>query len=461
MSGFHRRPVPSNPTVLYEVLFAFIMNSGRLVAIASALISLAALAIAISEFEGIMTVIALFSLVFGSVASKRCSAKTNLFILAAAIATLACTVVSVVALGPEQMVDKDVMDKVHWFYIMGLLHAVPIVPMAFASFIIIASVTGASYNWAVVGGLSPFVALGILVPGYVLEYVFQGIGDLLDDNGYILYGLLVVTAVMLVFSWIFARFLRRNRLIVTETGIVPLDYEPESPAPACRLTPSQDIRERRTALAVMALAPVALMVICWFVVTGKAPGLAAGHPEEYLVATCVLWALISLILPILRLTRLVSLPSALVGIIYANIFFYVICLTCGLYLNVSWCGDFGHVVSSTIVSTIVFVALCLIQTNSPSHVTFGSVAGFCSMLFLVSLSFGGIWEMMEGFTDTATGYSYMVYGATDTMGDLSADLVGVILVTLAAHSYLRKHTTEDMASKVRIGRSSFLIDESD
>ena len=43
------------------------MNSGRLVAIASALISLAALAIAISEFEGIMTVIALFSLVFGLV----------------------------------------------------------------------------------------------------------------------------------------------------------------------------------------------------------------------------------------------------------------------------------------------------------------------------------------------------------------------------------------------------------
>ena len=157
------------------------MNSGRLVAIASALISLAALAIAISEFEGIMTVIALFSLVFGSVASKRCSAKTNLFILAAAIATLACTAVSVVALGPEQMVDKDVMDKVHWFYIMGLLHAVPIVPMAFASFIIIASVTGASYNWAVVGGLSPFVALGILVPGYVLEYVFQGIGDLYEN----------------------------------------------------------------------------------------------------------------------------------------------------------------------------------------------------------------------------------------------------------------------------------------
>ena len=199
------------------------MNSGRLVAIASALISLAALAIAISEFEGIMTVIALFSLVFGSVASKRCSAKTNLFILAAAIATLACTVVSVVALGPEQMVDKDVMDKVHWFYVMGLLHAVPIVPMAFASFIIIASVTGASYNWAVVGGLSPFVALGILVPGYVLEYVFQGIGDLLDDNGYILYTLLTMFVVMLVCGLAMSHYMRKNRMVINENGMVVLE----------------------------------------------------------------------------------------------------------------------------------------------------------------------------------------------------------------------------------------------
>ena len=437
------------------------MNTGRVVAAASALISLIALVLSVYNFEGIMAVIALFSLVFGIVASKRCSAATNRFILLAAIATLVCVCLSITVLAPESMVDKDVMEKVHWFYAMGLLHVIPLVPMTLASFVIIASVTGASYNWAIVGGFATFIALGILVPGYVLEYVFQGLGDMLDDNGYILYGLLVATAVMLVFSWLEARYMRRGHLIITEAGMVELDYDPLPPNPQQRLTSEQDLKERRIYWGLLVCTPVVLAIICWFVVTGRAPGIEAGHPMEYLAATCVAWAIISLILPVLRLSRLVALPMMLVAIIYANIFFYVICLTCGLYLNVSWCGDFGHVVSSTIVSTIVFVALCLIQTNSPSHVTFGSVAGFCSMLFLMSLSFGGIWEMMEGFTDTATGYSYMVYGATDTMGDLSADLVGVILVTLAAHSYLRKHTTEDMASKVRIGRSSFLIDESD
>lgn len=437
------------------------MDRGRVVAVASAVISLMAIVLAFWNFEGIMAVISVFCLIFGIVASKRCSASMNRFILMAAVASLVCTAVSVFLLSPESMVDKDVLEKVHWFYVIGIVHVIPLVPLTISSFAIIASVTSASYNWAVVGGLSPFIALGILVPGYVTEYVFQGLGDMLDDNGYILYGLLVATAVILVSSWLMARYMNRRSLIVTEAGMTPLDFEPLAPKPVAGLTREQDAREVRAAWALLIGAPALLAAICAFVVTGLAPGIAAGHPVEYLVATCVAWAIISLVIPLLRILHLVSLPPALTAIIYANIFFYVICLTCGLYLNVSWCGDLGHVISSTIVSTIVFVALCLLQTNSPSHVTLGSTAGFCAMLFLVALSFGGIWEMLEGFTDTATGYSYMVYGAADTMGDLSADLIGVIIVTISAYYYLKRGTAERVSSRVRIGRVAFRITESD
>lgn len=439
------------------------MDSGRVVAISSAIISLVALALAIVEYEGLMTVTAVFAIGFGLIASKRCSASTNRFILLAAIATLVCTILSVTVFSQENLVDTGGVEELQWFYIMAVLHVIPLVPLTLASFVVVASVSESSYNWALVTGLGPFIAMGMQVPGFVLEFFFQDIN--LDvwmvNNGYILYALLATLVVSLVSCWLTGRYMRRNGLIITEDGMVPLDFEPEPPAPHEGLTREQDARERRASWVLLIVAPVLLMVICAFVLTGRAPGLEAGHPEEYLVATCVLWAIISLVLPILRLLRLVSLPPALVGIIYANIFFYVICLTCGLYLNVSWCGDFGHVISSTIVSTIVFVALCLVQTHSPSHVTFGTVGGACGMLFLVALSFGGIWEMMEGFTDTATGYSYMVYGATDTMGDLTADLIGVMIVTLCAHHYLERHSMDEISAKVRLGRSAFEVAESD
>lgn len=220
-----------------------------------------------------------------------------------------------------------------------------------------------------------------------------------------------------------------------------------------------DARERRNAKLLMVLAPIGMMIICAFVVTGLAPGLDAGHPMVYLVATCVLWAMISLVLPILRLMELVSLPAGLVAVIYGNMFFYVLCLCAGFYLNVSWCGDFGHVVSSIVVSSIVFVAICLIDAHSPPHVTMGSRAGVTIMLFMVAMSFGGIWEMMEGFTDAVTGSSYMVYGATDTMGDLSADFLGVTAVSIFAYLYLGRSSTDRIASKVRFGKKAFARDE--
>ena len=224
----------------------------------------------------------------------------------------------------------------------------------------------------------------------------------------------------------------------------------------------EDSKERRVAWILLFAAPALLAVVCAFVVAGIAPGLDAGHPEEYLVATCFAWAVISLVVPILRLLNLVSLPPMLIAAIYVNIFFYVLSLCGGLYLNVSWFGDFGHVVSSAIVTCIVFVGLCLIEAHSPAHVTFGNRVGMCIMLLLVALSFGGIWEMIEGFTDGVTGNAYMVYGAADTLGDLSADLIGALVITICVYWYLGDHSPSDISSKVRFGRRAFEIDgESD
>ncbi|MDO5861978.1 MAG: hypothetical protein Q4Q58_04210 [Thermoplasmata archaeon] len=229
------------------------------------------------------------------------------------------------------------------------------------------------------------------------------------------------------------------------------------------LTAEQDAKERRVAWTMLVLCPLSFLFIMVFVIIGVAPGLTTGdgHPAIYLEATCVLWALVSMFLPILRLLRLVQMPPAFLVVVYANMYFYVISLNMGLYLGVSWWGDMGHVVSSTIVTITVFIALCVMECRSPPHVTFGRRTGMVAMLFLVALSFGGIWEMMEGFTDTAGGHSYMVYGASDTMGDLSADLLGVIIMCIGVYAYLGKHTAYDIYSTMRFGRDAFVVEGHD
>lgn len=223
------------------------------------------------------------------------------------------------------------------------------------------------------------------------------------------------------------------------------------------ITAEQDRKERRVAWAMLICCPLSFLFISVFVFMGVMPGIEAGHPPIYLEMTCFAWAIVSVFLPALRLLRLVSLPPMLLCIIYANMYFYVISLNVGLYLNVSWWGDMGHVISSTIVTMIVFVALCIMECSSPGYVTFGNRFGMAAMLFLVALSFGGIWEMMEGFADFAGGASYMVYGASDTMGDLTADLIGVCIVTACVYCYLGKHTAADLVSDVRFGKRAFIV----
>lgn len=195
------------------------MNAGRIVAIASAFLALVSLIIAFVECEGIMTVTAVFVLGFGAIASKRCSARTNRYILLASMMTLICTVLSVTVFSQQKVDDGEISEFV-WFYIMAVIHAVPIVPLTFSSFVIIASVSEASYNWAVVRGLSPFISMGMLVPGYVAEYFFQDfyVDVWMVDNGYILYGLIVMFVIMLVVGLVVTHYMRVTRTIITEKG---------------------------------------------------------------------------------------------------------------------------------------------------------------------------------------------------------------------------------------------------
>lgn len=198
------------------------MNSGRITAIASALLAVLSLVLAWVNYEGIMVVISFFALMFGLVASKRCSAKMNSFIMVAAFLCLVSTFLSTTVLSPTHFMEGE-EPSVLWFIVTGLLHAVPLVPLVFAAFVIIASVTGASYNWAIIRGLSPFIGMGMEVPGFVLEYMFQGSDQWMTDNGYILYHFLMTFIVMFISSRFASSVLRKNSIVVTLHGLRRLD----------------------------------------------------------------------------------------------------------------------------------------------------------------------------------------------------------------------------------------------
>lgn len=195
------------------------MNTGRAVAAVSALLAIVSFVVAFYYYEGIMAVISLFALAFGVVASKRCSHTTNSFILLASVLSLVCTVLSVTVLVQGNFADASGHPSETWFVITGLLHSVPVIPLTFSVYPIVASVSGASYNWAVVRGLSPFIGMGIEVPGFVLEYVFEGSDNWMTDNGYILYHFLMTAIVMIVFAYLTSSAMRKRRVIITENGL--------------------------------------------------------------------------------------------------------------------------------------------------------------------------------------------------------------------------------------------------
>lgn len=230
---------------------------------------------------------------------------------------------------------------------------------------------------------------------------------------------------------------------------------------------AEDAKERKLAWAMLILCPLSVMLIFCAVTLGYGRALELGrHPVEYLQVSCVLWAVIMTVPPILRLARLISLPKWFLLMIYLDMYMFVIWLFQGFYFDLfilgpiqfGW-GDFTHVVSGITVAAIVFIALCIMETRSPKHVTFGSRGTIALFVFLGACAFGTFWEIMEGMTDIISGFDYMVYRGADSLYDMVADVIGAAVMAVIAWMMLGRYTAEDIASKIRMGKKNIDADE--
>ena len=203
-------------------------------------------------------------------------------------------------------------------------------------------------------------------------------------------------------------------------------------------------RDKILSLAVLigevAIFCIMILTIVWDI----APGLDY-HPSEYLISTCIACAALLAVIPVLRLANVVKMPWWFNMLLILDVYVYSISLCLGMYMSVYWWGFVGHVLSTMSVGAIVFLALCIIEKHSPAHITFGSNAGIHCFTLMISLAFGGIWEVMEGYIDIVAGQAYMSYGVFDSLDDLRADLVGSVLMVILAEYLLRSKTPEEIA----------------
>lgn len=211
-----------------------------------------------------------------------------------------------------------------------------------------------------------------------------------------------------------------------------------------------DRQDNILSLTVLIVEILIFSIMFWTVADGIAPGLDSGHPPEYLESTCVACAALLAVIPVLRLTGIVKMPWWFNFLLIADVYIYSISLCLGMYLDVPWWGFFGHVLSTMSVGAVVFLALCIIEKKTPDRITFGSNAGLHCFTLMISLAFGGIWEVMEGYIDIVAGQSYMSYGVFDSLDDLRADLVGSVIMVILAEFILRNKTPKDVADSTMI-----------
>jgi hypothetical protein len=216
-------------------------------------------------------------------------------------------------------------------------------------------------------------------------------------------------------------------------------------------------KDKQLAIAVWLIVFIIIAITFWTVVDGTARGLKVGeepHPPEYLEASCIACFLVISVIPILRLTGIAKMPWWFSFLLIIDVMIYIESLCYGLYKDpdVPWWGFFGHVLSSMSVGGVVFLALCIIQKYQPKRLTLGSEAAIHCYTLMISLAWGGIWEIMEGYIDMVTGSSYMSYGVFDTLDDLRADLVGSVLMVVIAGIMLRNRTVLDIADSTQFKR---------
>ncbi|MCQ2070174.1 MAG: hypothetical protein MJZ68_03495 [archaeon] len=197
------------------------MNQNNCVMVFNIVLCLIGLCVAISDNDGIGLVTALFALVFGSIACGMGTIRAYVLVCLTALLLLITNSLSITVVSYDTMVMRKGIDNDIWGLLIGTVHAVVMVPLVMVIYIALSSRFGAVFNWAMVRGLSVFIAMGVQVPGFVLEYIMHNVEyDTSNlNNGYIIYGFMTTLLFLILSSYLLSGSMRKKHLVLNANGL--------------------------------------------------------------------------------------------------------------------------------------------------------------------------------------------------------------------------------------------------
>lgn len=173
----------------------------------------------------------------------------------------------------------------------------------------------------------------------------------------------------------------------------------------------------------------------------------ANFGDSYVLATIVVCILAAMVTPVLRYLGIIRMPYWFMAIVTSDIYIHAITLYFGTYQTTAWWDHFTHFYSSLVVSMVVFIGLCILDKYI-QKIDFGGNLLFLTIVFLCGYGFGNIWEIFEWTVDTVFGNAFMQYSVFDTLGDVTIDALGALVMVMIGALILRGRTPADVITDI-------------
>jgi hypothetical protein len=120
----------------------------------------------------------------------------------------------------ENAVVGGMMSRDVWAYETAFMKCVAVIPLIILFYFTAAAAFGASYNWALVAGLSFFVGLGMMLAGHTVIYFFQRskIDDIVTKAD-VVAELLMSVIIFALLAVLLSHIFKRRRYLITKNGL--------------------------------------------------------------------------------------------------------------------------------------------------------------------------------------------------------------------------------------------------
>lgn len=177
----------------------------------------------------------------------------------------------------------------------------------------------------------------------------------------------------------------------------------------------------------------------------------------YVGFTNIFCATIITILPLLKRAGWFTSPYWLMMIMSLNVMMYGMSLFFGFYHYIWWWDKFTHLLSSLLVTMLVFVALGAIECHT-NRISLMPKTAFLLITFLMGVAIGNAWEMFEGFVDFIVSSNHMQdIDAFDTLMDILMDSIGALIMVIIGAAILRKRSICDVISEMGFERGMVIM----